>query len=103
MKHSGREHGRPSGQRLPVPPSQCPLQGNGVGRAVDLFREEKRELQDVGSLHLEAPVSLEPRGVELSTGAGFNGSAPCSLPAVGGRGSRTFPRTRLLWLSPLPL
>lgn len=92
----------PLGKGCLCRPHSVPCKETGLDELLT-FSEEKRELQDVGSLHLEAPASLEPRGVELSTGAGFNGSAPCSLPAVGGRGSRAFPRTRLLWLSPLPL
>lgn len=72
-------------------PSRCPLQRNGVGQAVDLFREEERELQDVGSLHLVVSASLEPCGVELSTEAVFNKSAPYSLPGCGWQ--------RLLYLS----
>lgn len=72
----------------------------GMTRGVDLFREEKMELQDLGSLHWVAPASLEPRGAQLRTGS--CGSVPCSLP-VGSKGFSASLMTRLLWLAPLPL
>lgn len=101
-KRSGGERGRPSGQGLPVPPSQRPLQGNGVGRAVALFREEKREPREVGSLRLVVPASSEPRGPEPSTGAAVTGLRHVLCLAVGGRGSRAFPRIKATLAVPSP-
>lgn len=81
--------------KLPVPPSQGPSQGNGGGPAVDLFRRENVELQDVGSRHLVAPTSLEPRGVELRLEAALQVCALVLSRAVGSRRSGAFPMTRL--------
>lgn len=80
--------------KLPVPPSQGPSQGNGGGPAVDLFRRENMELQDVGS-RLVAPTSLEPHGVELRLEAALQVCALVLSQAVGSRDSGAFPMTRL--------
>lgn len=75
----------------------------GVAQAVGLFREEKMELQDIGSLHLVAPASLEPRGTQSRTGSCVMGLCHVLCLAVGGKGSGAFLMTSLLRLFPLPL
>lgn len=62
---SGRQQGCPSGHSCPCHPPRVPREETGAAQVVDLCREEKTELQEVGSLQLVAPASVEPRRVEL--------------------------------------
>ena len=54
-----------------------------MAQAVDLFRGENMELQDVGSCHLVAPSSQEPRGVEWRLEAAGSGLCLNSQPSFG--------------------
>lgn len=74
-----------------------------MAQAVGLFRDEKVELQGIGSLHLVAPASLEPRGTQSRTGSCVMDLCHVLCLAVGGKGSGAFLMTRLLQLFPLPL
>lgn len=84
-------------------PHIVPYEETAVAQAAGLFREENVELPDIGSLHLVAPASLEPRGTQSRTGSCVMGLCHVLCLAVGGKGSGAFPMTRLLRLFPLPL